>query len=104
MTGSITELIARLRSKPKMERELWLAGVALAFGLFVLPFLIYLAGVVTLGPYESGSLWSYLFDFLKGLVRPHAAYWLIVMGPYLLVGLVRGLWALRERLHRTPGV
>ena len=28
----------------------------LAFGLLVMPFLIYLAGVLTLGPYEGGLL------------------------------------------------
>ena len=103
MYESIAEFIARLRAKPKAVRELWLAGAALAFGLVVLPFLIYLAGTLTLGRYESGSVWGYLLDFLKGLIRPHPAYWLIVTGPYLLIALARGLWALRKRVHRGSG-
>jgi hypothetical protein len=99
MALSLTAFIGRMRAKPKSARELWLAGVAFAFGLLVLPLLIYVAGAVTLGPYEHGSIWSYLLDFLKGLFRPHLAYWLIVTGPFLLLCLVRGLRWLRKRLR-----
>jgi hypothetical protein len=102
MPVSITALVNRVRGASRQERELWLAGAALAFGLLVLPFLIYLAGSISLGPYESGSVWLYLFDFLKGLVRPHLAYWLIVVGPYLLILLLRGLLGLRRRVRQGP--
>jgi hypothetical protein len=102
MSVSISALIGRVRGAPRQERELWLAGGAVAFGLLVLPFLIYLAGSITLGPYESGSVWLYLLDFLKGLMRPHLAYWLIALGPYLLILLLRGLLALRRRIRQTP--
>ncbi len=100
MSVSIRTLIDRLRGASRQERELWLAGTAVAFGLLVLPLLIYLAGSISLGPYESGSLWLYQLDFLKGLVRPHLAYWLIVAGPYLLILLLRGLLALRRRVRQ----
>ena len=100
MTFSITAFIERLRSASKGERELWLAGFMVGLGLFVLPFFIYLAGKTTLGAYETGGLGMFLLDFLKGLIRPHLAYWLVVLGPYLLIALARGLWLLRKVLRR----
>ena len=99
MAFSITAFLHRLRTAPRSERELWLAGFAVGFGLLVLPFLIYVAGNETLGVYEHGGLGSYLGDFFKGLFRPHLAYWLIVFGPYLLIMLARGLWFVRKQLH-----
>ena len=39
---------------PAWRRELRIAGLWLGFGLLVMPFLIYLAGVLTLGPYDGG--------------------------------------------------
>jgi len=41
---------------PFWRRELGFFALFLAFGLLVMPFLIYLAGVLTLGPYEGGLL------------------------------------------------
>ncbi len=38
----------------KMRRELVYFGLIAGFGLVVLPFLVYLAGVLSLGPYEGG--------------------------------------------------
>ena len=101
MAFSISVFLHRLRAASRQERELWLAGGAITLGLIVLPFLIYLAGSITLGPYEGGGLGKYLLDFLKGLVRPHLAYWLIVFGPYLLIALGRGLWQLRKALRAS---
>jgi len=40
----------------KMRRELVYFGLIAGFGLVVLPFLVYLAGVLSLGPYEGGLL------------------------------------------------
>ena len=102
MAFSITAFLQRLRAAPRGERELWLAGLAIAFGLFLLPCFIYLAGSITLGPYEGGGLGDYVLDFLRGLVRPHLAYWIIVIGPYLLITLARGLWLLRKRMRAVP--
>lgn len=99
MAFSLSTFAHRVRTASKGERELWFAGSMIAFGLFVLPFLIYLTGNMTLGPYEQGGLGAYLLDFLKGLFRPHVAYWLIVLGPYLIITLARGLWLVRKRLR-----
>lgn len=102
MPISIAAPLNRVRGASRHERELWLAGAAVAFGLLILPLLIYVVGSLTLGPYESGSVWLYLLDFLKGLARPHLAYWLIVVGPYLLILLLRALLALARRVRRIP--
>lgn len=99
VTFSITALRQRLRVASRAERELWFAGFTVGFGLLVLPFFIYFAGKTTLGAYETGGLGTYLLDFLKGLVRPHLAHWLVVLGPYLLIMLTRGLWLARKFLR-----
>jgi hypothetical protein len=99
MAFSITALRQRLRAASRAERELWFAAFTVGFGLIVLPFLIYLAGKTTLGAYETGGLGTYLLDFFKGLVRPHLAYWLVVLGPYLLIMLTRGFWLARRSLR-----
>jgi hypothetical protein len=70
------------------HREARIAVILIGFGLFVMPFLVYLVGRLTLGPSEAG-----LSGFLKTLygsfvtLRPTA--WALLLGPYLL------FWALR---------
>ena len=72
----------------RIPRELRYFLLLAGFGLVVMPFLIYLAGLLTLGPYEGG-----LPAFLKSLygafftLQPSA--WLLLLGPYPL------FWALR---------
>jgi hypothetical protein len=58
------------------------------FGLLVMPFLIYLAGVLTLGPYEGG-LPAFLGSLYSALLRFEPSAWLLLLGPYLL------FWPLR---------
>ena len=51
---------------PAWRRELRIAALWFGFGLVVMPFLIYLAGVLTLEPYEGGLL-AFLGDHLLDL-------------------------------------
>jgi hypothetical protein len=71
-----------------MRRELiylaWIAG----FGLLVLPFLVYLAGILTLGPYEGGLL-SFLFSLYLAFFTLQPSAWLLLLGPYVLFWVVR---------------
>jgi len=79
------------------KRELTIASVLLAGGLFVIPVAVYLVGQRLFGEYGDGSggvltlaekIWG---DFLT--LRPAA--WILVLGPYLTVLLlraVRRLW------------
>ncbi len=75
---------------PTWRRELRLAALLFGFGLIVMPFLIYLAGVLTLGPYEGGLL-AFLGALLGAFFTAAPSAWLLVAGPYLLFTAVRFL-------------
>ncbi len=63
-----------------------------------LPCLIFAVGRAALGPYAHGSVLALWRDFMTGLVSGSQAVWFIVLGPYLLVWLLRGgRWLLRRR-------
>ena len=83
---------------PAWRRELRIAGLLFGFGLLVMPFLIYLAGVLTLGPYEGGLL-SFLGALLGAFFTLAPSAWLLVAGPYLLFSALRYL----TRPLRRPG-
>jgi hypothetical protein len=75
---------------PMWRRELRIAGLWFAFGLLAMPFLIYLAGLLTLGPYEGGLL-AFLGSLLAAFFTLKLTAWLLVLGPYLLFTAVRWL-------------
>jgi hypothetical protein len=79
----------------RLRFELMYAAVLLAFGLFVLPALIYSVGVTLLGPYgaESGGEagWGRFYsDFFADLANPSIRAWAIASGPLLLITTIRG--------------
>jgi hypothetical protein len=73
---------------PAWRRELRMGALWLGFGLLVMPFLIYLAGVLTLGPYEGGLL-AFLGSLLAAFFTAKPTAWLLVLGPYLLFTSIR---------------
>lgn len=81
----------------RARRELLLFGGALAFGLVVIPFLIWTAGHWTLGPYTHGDTGpgygplTLFTDYFAGLFRGSPGYWIVAVGPVLLLGAIR-LW------------
>lgn len=84
-------LSAYLHERPRLRRELHLAGGALAVGLIALPLLIYVVGTSTLGAYESGGLGSFLADFFLGLFRLWLPAWGVALGPLALVLFFRAI-------------
>lgn len=83
--------MARTHALPanRLKRELRYLGLIAGFGLLVLPFLVYLAGVQSLGPYEGG-LGAFLGSLFGALLRLEAgAWWLLVAGPYALFWILR---------------
>ncbi len=82
---------------PAWRRELRIAALWLGFGLLAMPFLIYVAGVLTLGPYEGGLL-AFLGSLLAAFFTATPTAWLLVVGPYLLFTAVR---LLTRPLRRT---
>jgi hypothetical protein len=82
-------------------RELLMLAACLGIGAIVMPCLIFAVGRAALGPYAHGSVFALWRDFMTGLASGSQAAWFIVLGPYLLVWLLRGgHWLLR----RPPAV
>ena len=78
------------RLPPFWRRELGFFALFFGFGLLVLPFLIYLAGVLTLGPYEGGLL-TFLGSLMRAFFTAKPSAWLLVIGPYLMFMVIRFL-------------
>ena len=74
------------------QREVVLAAWLLGFGLLALPFAVYVVGQRMLGEYGEGlgaldlaeTIWLDLLSF-------HPAAWILVLSPYLIVQLARGV-------------
>jgi hypothetical protein len=79
--------MARRRGLRREMTYLLLIG---GFGLLVLPFLVYLAGVLTLGPYDGG-LPAFLASLYMALLRLEPSAWLLLAGPYLMFWPMRVL-------------
>jgi hypothetical protein len=73
--------------------ELAVAALGLLLGLALMPVLIFYAGVMTLGRYEGASLGHLFESFFSGLRGASAASWVVLLGPYGLYLLFRGLRA-----------
>jgi hypothetical protein len=88
--------LARVRSfwsaQSPLRRNLLLLALALAFGLLVLPWLIWIAGSAALGPYAGGNVLHFIGDFFVALAHGELVFWLIVLGPPLFLILARLLW------------
>ncbi|MBS1199386.1 MAG: hypothetical protein H6R27_64 [Proteobacteria bacterium] len=72
----------------RMNRELRYFLLFAGFGLLVLPFLVYLAGVVSLGPYEGGLL-AFLVALYGAFFTLQPSAWALLLGPYALFWVVR---------------
>lgn len=82
------------RAPIPLRRELIVLAAALAFGLLAAPPLVWIAGSRALGPYAGGGLGAFLASFYRSLARGTFAYWMVALGPYLVVLLVRALLAI----------
>ena len=76
-------------SLPRFKFEAMTLGLALLFGLLVVPPLIYLPGIYVLKPYANGGLAALYFDFLKGLVELRPSCWIALAGPFAFLSLFR---------------
>jgi hypothetical protein len=82
----------------RLRREALLFGIAFAGGLLLMPFLIWLVGSRVLGGYTHGQDLhagpvKLLGDFFVGLGHGSVIFWSVAVGPYLLILLVRLLYA-----------
>lgn len=77
----------------RLRFEVVFASVWLGIGLFVMPALIYLVGILLLGPYGEGSgLGRFYADFFGDLVEPSGRAWALVLGPLVLISILRLLF------------
>lgn len=93
---------------PGTRRQLLFLGAALALGLFVMPFLIWVAGSRVLGPYAHGQdthagPFALLADYYLGLFHGSAVFWAVALGPVALVLLIRGFVMLWRALPPPRG-
>ena len=91
------ELSDEQRRTRRLRFELIFASLWLAFGLFVLPALIYGVGAALLGPYgpseeRSGALSTFYVDFFGDLADTSGRAWTIALGPLLLIYLLRAIF------------
>ena len=84
-----------------VRREFIVFLVLLAFGLFLMPLLIWVVGHSVLGPYANGNAMALLADFFTGLKSGTLTYWSVVFGPYVFVLILRGLWHFMRQADRA---
>ena len=90
---SVDELSADERRSRRLRFELIFASLGLAFGLFVLPALIYSVGAALLGPYgEKAGLSTFYVDFYGDLAEGAGRAWLLALGPLALIYLLRAVF------------
>ena len=76
----------------RLRNEAILAGLLLAFGLFILPVAIYFVGQQIIGDYEGGGAVGLVLELWSALVRADAVAWVLVLSPYFVVQLLRLTW------------
>jgi hypothetical protein len=69
--------------------ELLALALSLGLGVVVLPPAVWIVGSWKLGPYANGGLLALWRDFFVALFHGSVPYWLVALGPYV------GLWLLR---------
>jgi|KBSMisStandDraft_5_1062788.scaffolds.fasta_scaffold50095_3 hypothetical protein len=83
-----------------IRREAIILGIALASGFIVVPLLTWVVGNRILGPYVhtqdptagTGPM-RLMADFFGGLAHGSVIFWCVVSGPYVLLTLIRFLYA-----------
>jgi len=96
VTNFISQAWGGYRRRKGLARELATLILALAFGIVLLPPLIWAGGRLVLGEYirnpltgESGGLFALWIDYLQGLAQGSPGYWLACAGLYVIYLAVR---------------
>jgi hypothetical protein len=98
------------RRTRRLRFELIFASLWLAFGLFVLPALVFWVGGALLGPYgvtpdqQGSGLSTFYVDFFGDLADGSGRAWSLAVGPVLLIYLMRAIFigTKADRIERTP--
>lgn len=90
---SADELSADQRRSKRLRFELIFASLGLAFGLFLLPALIYWVGAALLGAYgDKAGLSTFYVDFYGDLADGAGRAWILALGPLALGYLLRAVF------------
>jgi hypothetical protein len=107
----LLDLLARasrsLTVRSRLSRELILFGTALLIGLIGVPLAIWFVGNRILGPYTHGANthagpMALLGDFFVGLSHGWISYWVVAVGPAVIIIFVRIAWAFILRRPQLP--
>jgi hypothetical protein len=89
LAGTESRLLRWLRLPQGARGELLLALGGLLAGAVLIPCLIWVVGRAVLGPYTHGSMLALLADYYAGLAHGSPAFWVVLLGPYVLLQLAR---------------
>jgi hypothetical protein len=96
-----SKILNRLGLTNEWAQEAGMAAITLGLGFGVMPLLIFLTGSSSLGRYE-GAAPARIYDTVyQGLRDGSSAAWTVVLGPYGLYLLFKGLrlwWRASARL------
>jgi hypothetical protein len=98
---TIRGAFARMGMTSQWSVELTLAALGLSIGVGLMPILIFYAGVSTLGRYEGASLGHLYRSLFTGIAQGSIASWVVLLGPYGIYLLFKGLrawWRASARL------
>jgi hypothetical protein len=85
-----------------VRREfLWLL-IALPVGVLLLPPLIWLVGSHVFGAYAGGNTRDLIDHYFQGLGRGQQAFWIVALGPYLALLILRLTLAGLRSVRRQP--
>jgi hypothetical protein len=96
-----SKISERLGLAGRWSRELWMTGIALLVGFALMPALIFFAGASLLGRYEGASVQRIYGAVYGGLEAGSVASWIVLLGPYGLYLIFKGLrswWRASARL------
>ena len=92
VTADDPDTDAHPRSR-RLRFELIFGSLWLAFGLFLLPALIFWVGSLALGVYgENGGLSTFYIDFFGDLADASGRAWSIALGPLVLIYALRAVF------------
>jgi hypothetical protein len=90
---SMRKMLNRMGLTSPWSVELGLAALGLLIGVGLMPVLIFYAGATALGRYEGASLGHLYRSLFLGLGQASIASWAVLLGPYGLYLLFKGLRA-----------
>ncbi len=93
--------------RSRIARELIVLGSALLIGVVLVPLCIWFVGNRILGPYTHGNNlhagpMALLGDFFQGLSLGWRSYWIVALGPLVIILFARIAWALLNPKPRPP--